>query len=225
VINNPVQLTDPSGEIAPILFITGIGFVVGAFLNAYQQTNGFSNFCHYDILQTLAWGVGGAAAATSFAIMAVSGVGLLGMGLQGVGLGISGLGFSGSLSTSLFIAGTSTLGWSSTAMGWLFSNILLNPPPIKPGAVDGPLAGEAFSESVREQAFKENPQKICVYCRQPGTATQVDHAIPKSLGGNATLDNAQLACPHCNQSKGNRLFPLTPPPGYLGPWPPSWWEE
>lgn len=181
VVNNPIQLTDPSGEIAPILVITGIGLAAGTFLNAYQQTNGFSNFCHYDILQTLAWGVGGAAAAASFTIMAVSGVGLLGMGLQGAGLGLSGLGISSTLSTSLFIAGTSTLGLSSTAMSWLFPNISLNPPPIKPGAVDGPLAGEAFSESEREQAFKENPQKICVYCRQLGTATQVDHAIRKRL--------------------------------------------
>jgi len=121
VVNNPIQLTDPSGEIAPILVITGIGFAAGAFLNAYQQTNGFSNFCHYDILQTLAWGVGGAAAAASFTIMAVSGVGLLGMGLQGAGLGLSGLGVSGSLSTAMFIAGTSTLGFSSTTMAWLWT--------------------------------------------------------------------------------------------------------
>jgi RHS repeat-associated protein len=224
-LNNPVLYTDPSGQFIPILAIAGIGFAAGAIYDAYRQTNGFTNFCHYDIVETLAWGVGGAAAATTATIMAVSGVGLVGMGLQGTALGLSGLGISGSVSTSIFIAGSSAVGWSSTTIALLFSNISLNPPAIKPGSVGGPSAGEPFSESIREKAFKENPQKTCVYCRQPGTATQVDHVIPKSLGGNATLDNAQLTCPHCNQSKGNRLFPLTPPPGYLGPWPPSWWKQ
>jgi filamentous hemagglutinin len=57
----------------------------------------------------------------------------------------------------------------------------------------------------------------------PGTATDVDHAIPRSRGGNATIDNAQLACPHCNRSKGARDYPVTPPSGYQGPWPPPWW--
>jgi filamentous hemagglutinin len=41
--------------------------------------------------------------------------------------------------------------------------------------------------------------------------------------GNSTLENAQLACPHCNASKGARDFPVTPPAGYRGSWPPQWW--
>ncbi|WP_083522196.1 RHS repeat-associated core domain-containing protein [Longilinea arvoryzae] len=121
-LNNPVLYTDPSGEIVPIFAIAGIGFAAGAIYDAYQQTNGFTNFCGYNIAQTLAMGVGGAAAATSAVIMAVSGVGLVGMGLQGAVLGLSSLGLSGSILTSTFIAGTTAIGWSSTAMAWLFTS-------------------------------------------------------------------------------------------------------
>ncbi len=55
-------------------------------------------------------------------------------------------------------------------------------------------------------------------------ASHVDHAIPKSRGGNATLRNGQLTCQHCNLSKGNRRFPKTPPPGYGGSWLPRHWR-
>ncbi len=118
-LNNPVLYSDPSGEFVPILAIAGLGFAAGAIINTYQQTNGFSSFCDFDIVEALAWGVGGAAAATSFTIMAVSGVGLIGMGIQGVALGLSSIGISASVSTSVFIAGSTAWGWSSTAMIWL----------------------------------------------------------------------------------------------------------
>lgn len=96
-------------------------------------------------------------------------------------------------------------------------------PGIKAGAAGGETAGKNFAEAVREAAKAENPLKICVYCRREGVATQVDHAIPKARGGNATPENAQLACPHCNPSKGARDFPVNPPPGFRGEWPPSHW--
>jgi hypothetical protein len=96
-------------------------------------------------------------------------------------------------------------------------------PPIKPGSAGGPTAGKRFPQDVKDQAYKENPTRTCVYCRRPGMATQVDHAIPKSRDGNATIDNAQLTCPHCNPSKGAGDFPVNPPPRYTGPWPPPWW--
>ena len=56
----------------------------------------------------------------------------------------------------------------------------------------------------------------------PGTGTTVDHAIAKANGGNATYKNAQLACPHCNPSKGTGDFPKSAPPGFPGTWAPSW---
>ena len=121
-LNNPVVYTDPSGEFIPILAIAGIGFVAGAMYDAYMQTNGFTNLCHYDLLETLAWGMGGAAAVTTATILAVSGVGFLGMGLQGVALGLTSIGISASVSTSLFIAGSSYVGWSSAVLVWLFSS-------------------------------------------------------------------------------------------------------
>lgn len=98
-------------------------------------------------------------------------------------------------------------------------------PPIKAGASGGPTAGQRFPQAVREEAFRENPTKTCVYCRREGTGTQVDHATARARGGNATIDNAQLACPHCNPSKGAGQFPKTPPPGYEGPWPPPHWKK
>src|SRR6185295_3104447 len=94
-------------------------------------------------------------------------------------------------------------------------------PRIKPGSAFGPTAGQRFSESVRAAAKAENPTATCVFCQRAGTAKQVDHAIPRARGGNATLDNAQMACEHCNPSKGVGDFPKSPPPGYTGPWPPA----
>jgi RHS repeat-associated protein len=96
-------------------------------------------------------------------------------------------------------------------------------PAIKAGAAGGETAGKSFPQAIRDAAKGENPLSICVYCRRAGVATQVDHAIPKARGGNATLENSQLACPHCNASKGARDFPVNPPPGYRGEWPPSHW--
>lgn len=98
-------------------------------------------------------------------------------------------------------------------------------PAIKAGSAGGETAGKVFSQAVKDAAHAENPGSVCVYCRMEGTGTQVDHAIPKARGGNATVDNAQLACPHCNASKGARDVPVNPPPGYRGEWPPPHWNK
>jgi RHS repeat-associated protein len=97
------------------------------------------------------------------------------------------------------------------------------PPPIKPGAAGGDTAGKPFPPRVRQQTLEENPN-TCVYCRMETDSPQVDHSIPRSRGGNATPENAQTTCPHCNASKGARDYPVTPPPGYRGPWPPPHWR-
>ena len=98
-------------------------------------------------------------------------------------------------------------------------------PAIKVGSAGGKTAGKVFSATVKDAARAENPGRICVYCRMKGTATQVDHAIPRARGGNATLKNAQMVCPHCNASKGARDFPVNPPQNYFGRWPPSHWKD
>jgi hypothetical protein len=95
-------------------------------------------------------------------------------------------------------------------------------PIIKIGASGGDTAGLRFPQSVRAAALDENPG-TCVYCRMTTDGPQVDHAVPRSVGGDATIDNAQTTCPFCNASKGARDFPVNPPPGYRGLWPPSWW--
>jgi RHS repeat-associated protein len=95
-------------------------------------------------------------------------------------------------------------------------------PSIKPGASGGPTAGRRFPPTITRQFPKAG---VCVYCRTTVGDIQVDHAIPRSRNGNATMANAQGACRWCNQSKGNGQFPRSPPPGYRGPWPPPWWDR
>ncbi|NED97131.1 hypothetical protein G1H11_17675 [Phytoactinopolyspora alkaliphila] len=95
-------------------------------------------------------------------------------------------------------------------------------PSIKPGSAGGPTASQKFPERVRQEELADNPS-TCVYCRMETDRPQVDHAIPRSRGGNSTRDNAQTTCAHCNASKGARDFPVTPPEGFAGAWPPPWW--
>jgi hypothetical protein len=97
-------------------------------------------------------------------------------------------------------------------------------PSIKAGAAGGETAGRKFAPSVRQTALNRNPS-TCVYCRMETNSPQVDHAIPRARGGDATLENAQTTCRHCNASKGMRDYPRSPPPGYRGPWPPPWWQR
>jgi 5-methylcytosine-specific restriction endonuclease McrA len=43
----------------------------------------------------------------------------------------------------------------------------------------------------------------CAYCR--GTATTMDHVVPRSRGGHHEWTNVVAACSRCNSRKGNRL--------------------
>jgi hypothetical protein len=95
-------------------------------------------------------------------------------------------------------------------------------PLIKVGSAGGESAGKVFPQAVKDAARAENPG-TCVYCRMGTDSPQIDHAIPRVRGGNATLDNAQTTCAWCNASKGARDFPVNPPPGFRGDWPPVWW--
>src|SRR5690625_6559541 len=75
--------------------------------------------------------------------------------------------------------------------------------PIKTGSAGGSTAGQRFPQSVREQAFHENPSRTCVFCRREGTGTQVEHAIPRARGGNATIDNRSEEHTSELQSRGH----------------------
>jgi RHS repeat-associated protein len=130
------------------------------------------------------------------------------------------LGSSGPGSGPLFGSGWWPSWWGGASKGLPTTKVI---PQIKPGTANGATAGKDFPASVRDAAKAENPGGTCVYCRRDGVATQVDHSIAKARGGNATLDNAQMACPWCNASKGARDFPVNPPPGFRGAWPPTHW--
>lgn len=95
-------------------------------------------------------------------------------------------------------------------------------PEIKAGAQGGPTAGKPFSQKTRQDVLDENPS-TCVYCRMETDRPQVGHAIPRSRGGNATFENGQTTCGWGNASKGARDYPVNPPPGFEGMWPPLWW--
>lgn len=77
----------------------------------------------------------------------------------------------------------------------------------KVGSAGGPGAGKRFAETTKDTAETEAGRR-CVFCgrettRAPGgTQRNTDHAIPKSRGGNNTLDNAQNTCRDCNLDKG-----------------------
>jgi len=76
----------------------------------------------------------------------------------------------------------------------------------KQGSAGGPGAGRGFNPKTQEAARAESPN--CVFCgvqttKGPGpTQSHIDHAIPKSRGGNNTFENAQNTCASCNLSKG-----------------------
>jgi len=80
---------------------------------------------------------------------------------------------------------------------------------VKAGARGGPGSGKKFPEAVKESAEQQSGGR-CVFCgrqttREPGPAQRnTDHAVPKSRGGNNTLDNAQNTCRTCNLDKGSK---------------------
>ncbi len=79
----------------------------------------------------------------------------------------------------------------------------------KIGSAGGPGAGKNFSQGVKNAARSES-NNTCVFCgtettRTPSpTQSNIDHAIPKSRGGNNLLDNAQNTCRDCNLQKGTQ---------------------
>ena len=78
----------------------------------------------------------------------------------------------------------------------------------KAGSADPANAGKRFPESVKEQARAESGGK-CVFCgtktgdASGPTKSEIDHSIPKSRGGDNTIDNAQNACRTCNRTKSS----------------------
>jgi RHS repeat-associated protein len=76
----------------------------------------------------------------------------------------------------------------------------------KLGSANPAAAGRRFPQSVKEKARAESGGK-CVFCDTktgdaPGpTKSEIDHAIPRSRGGDNSINNAQNTCRSCNRSK------------------------
>ncbi|HUY45225.1 MAG TPA: HNH endonuclease signature motif containing protein [Streptosporangiaceae bacterium] len=90
---------------------------------------------------------------------------------------------------------------------------------------DAATSGSRITPSVRGQYFQDGAEPpTCSYCRQ-NPAEHLDHVIPRSQGGDLSPENLTPACSWCNLSKGARVAPVNPPPGYVGEWPPSFWPS
>ena len=55
----------------------------------------------------------------------------------------------------------------------------------------------------RRAVFTRDGQ-TCVYCG--GSATSIDHVVPRSRGGTHTWDNVVAACRRCNHAKADRFL-------------------
>jgi 5-methylcytosine-specific restriction endonuclease McrA len=63
--------------------------------------------------------------------------------------------------------------------------------------------GELQGYQVREYLLMKW-QRRCAYCGAMGVPLQVEHITPRAKGGSDRVSNLTLACPPCNQRKGNR---------------------
>jgi RHS repeat-associated protein len=82
-------------------------------------------------------------------------------------------------------------------------------PQPKPGSADPDKAGKPFDKPTKDAAREESGDK-CVFCGKDTTRTpgpdqsNIDHSVPRSRGGDNTIDNAQNTCRTCNLDKGTK---------------------
>jgi hypothetical protein len=78
-----------------------------------------------------------------------------------------------------------------------------------------------ISSSEIERLVEERAGRRCEYCRMheslQGATFHVEHIVPKSRGGNSSLDNLAWACPGCNLRKSDRVEVPDPLDGKLVP--------
>lgn len=62
--------------------------------------------------------------------------------------------------------------------------------------------GTLYGYEIREYLL-EKYNRTCVYCGVTNTPFEIDHVIPRSLGGSDKPSNLVIACHRCNQAKTN----------------------
>jgi RHS repeat-associated protein len=183
--NNPLRYVDPDGKD----FIDAVDGAITAFGSnlAWGANRPERDNRDFRIGQA----IGDAASVVAGGFEFHVGAGAAGVGLvtaeTGVGVAVAGAGVA-----------TAAHGLGVSASGLIHLS--------KIGSEGGPGAGKRFSEKTKDAARAENPN--CVFCdrpttQEPGpTQSNIDHAKPKSRGGNNTTENAQHTCRECNQKKG-----------------------
>jgi hypothetical protein len=90
---------------------------------------------------------------------------------------------------------------------------------------DVATSGSRITPSVRGQYFQDGAEPpTCSYCQQ-NPVEHLDHVIPVVRGGDLSPENLTPVCSWCNLSKGARVAPVNPAPGYVGEWSPSFWPS
>lgn len=73
--------------------------------------------------------------------------------------------------------------------------------------------GEYIPKELRARVTAQARHR-CGYCLTPelivGMAMEIEHIVPKSLGGETEEDNLWLACSQCNKHKSNRIRAIDP---------------
>ena len=62
--------------------------------------------------------------------------------------------------------------------------------------------GELYGYEIKEYLLEKWGRK-CVYCDAINTRLEVDHIVPKSLGGSNRVSNLTISCRACNERKSN----------------------
>ena len=80
-------------------------------------------------------------------------------------------------------------------------------PPIKPELLKTPAQTRPFEDDQKAKDKRQlfhDQQRKCVYCGNEYRydELEIEHIIPKALGGPDNIRNCHLACKACNQSKG-----------------------
>ena len=65
--------------------------------------------------------------------------------------------------------------------------------------------GELFGYEIKEYLLEKWGRK-CIYCEAVDTRLEVDHIVPRSLGGTNSVSNLVICCRKCNEKKSNHLL-------------------